>query len=155
MVVGEAPGRQEDVHGRPFVGPAGKLLWTELAKVGVRKELVLRANAVSCWPNGTPNDSEVYACRANLYNQIEYCEPKVLLVLGRIANWSLGRGQPMSQIHGTSSKTGRFHGRSYDPYDEIELFTTYHPAAVLRNRSLMRRWREDLQAFANKAQLFV
>lgn len=152
MVVGEAPGRREDEVGRPFVGPAGKLLWTELAKFDIAREDVLRANAVSCFPNGTPTQDQAYACRGNLYHQVEYCHPSVILAVGVTANWSLGRAQPMGQIRGTWSEMGRFEGRKYDPYDGIGIFATYHPAAVLRNRSLMRRWREDLGAFSIEAK---
>ena len=99
MVVGEAPGRREDEKGRPFCGPAGALLWKELERVGIEKKTVFAANAVSCYPARTPTEGEIYACRGNLYTQVWICKPNRILALGKTANWSFGKEEPMGQMH--------------------------------------------------------
>lgn len=144
MILGEAPGRREDEIGRPFVGPAGQLLWQELAKVGLERRDVMRANAVSCWPNGTPSNSQISACRCNLYNQIKHCDPRWILALGLTVNNDLGNAASMSRIHGHWYELPWFENSHRQP---IMVMATYHPAAVLRNRTLMRAWREDLRTF--------
>lgn len=147
MVVGEAPGRKEDEYGKPFVGPAGRLLWTELAKVGIERANVFAANAVCCWPKRTPSEDEMYACRGNLYRQVRLCQPEWVLALGKTANFSLGgtRGgtQGIGVIHGEAYPLGWYE-------EEVMVFPTYHPAAVLRNKLLTRTWRTDLKSFADK-----
>ena len=151
MVVGEAPGRTEDEKGKPFVGPAGKLLWDNLlshAGAGVPHRDCFIANAVSCFPNRTPTESEVFACRGNLYHQVVYCDPLWILVLGRTANDSFGGLGPMGdktlkEVHGNWYEIG-WGGVAR------RVMPTYHPSAVLRNRTLMRSWREDLKEFANE-----
>jgi uracil-DNA glycosylase family 4 len=147
MVVGEAPGRTEDKKGKPFVGPAGMLLWKTLLKAGagIPYRDVFVANAVSCFPARTPTDSEIYACRGNLFKQVVYSDPLWILALGRTANHSLGAlgDKSMSQIHGDWYEIG------WGGVDR-KVMPTYHPAAVLRNQTLMRAWRQDLKVFANE-----
>lgn len=148
MVIGEAPGRREDEKQVPFVGPAGKLLWEELAKVGIDKKQVMRANAVCCFPDGTPTYDERYACRGHLYAQVKHCSPKIILALGRTINASFSNKAPMGQLHGNMYELGWFRNNAGD---WINIFPTWHPAAILRNRLLMRAWRVDLKSFARKA----
>jgi uracil-DNA glycosylase family 4 len=147
MVVGEAPGRQEDAVGKPFIGPAGKLLWTHLKSVGIERSAVFVANAVCCWPQGTPTKDQVYACRGNLHRQVSLCRPRHVLALGRTAAWSLGkRDVTMGQMHGTSFEL------AWLVPEPVTVFVTYHPAAVLRDRTMLRSWRQDLRRFAKGAQ---
>jgi uracil-DNA glycosylase family 4 len=148
MVIGEAPGRTEDRMGKPFVGPAGQFLFTNLRKAGagVAPADVFVANAVSCFPERTPTDSEITACRGNLYNQVIHCDPLWILALGRTANDSLGglgEGQAIGEIHGEWYEIG------WGGVDR-KVMPTYHPSAVMRNKLLMRTWREDLKEFANE-----
>lgn len=149
MIVGEAPGRTEDELGRPFVGPAGKFLFAELAKVGITRKECFIANAVCCYPAGTPTEGQIYACRGNLYKQVKRADPSHILAVGKTANWSFhARGRiPMGKLHGNPYPFPWF-DRSTG--EEIEIFPTYHPAAVLRNGALTRAFREDLRAFAEE-----
>jgi DNA polymerase len=149
MIIGEAPGRTEDEKGKPFVGPAGKFLWQNLthkAGAGIHPADAFMANAVSCFPARTPTESEVMACRGNLFNQVVYCDPIWILALGRTVNDSLGGlhpDQPIGEIHGEWYEIG------WGGVDR-RVMPTYHPSAVLRNRTLMRSWRQDLKEFANE-----
>jgi DNA polymerase len=145
MIVGEAPGRQEDAQGMPFVGPAGELLWQELEQVGISQHTVFTANTVCCWPDGKPTDDEILACRRNLFAQLRYCEPLWVLALGRVANWSLGKHHMISRVHGQWYEQ-RLH--QSEPEHMMRVFPTYHPSAILRNRTLARAWRRDLKTFA-------
>lgn len=151
LVLGEAPGRREDDAGRPFVGPAGKLLWTELRRVGIERPFVFRANAVCCWPQRTPNVDEIRACSINLWRQIKWCHPDWILAVGNTANVALGAKKSISQLRGEVYPLKWF--ASFPDYGCINVFPTYHPAGVMRNRLLMRQWREDLRAFADLALL--
>lgn len=145
MIVGEAPGRVEDAEGRPFIGPAGKLLWKELDRVGVHRADTLVANAVSCYPHGTPTEGQIYACRGNLHKQIRRCNPAWILALGKTANWSFGkRDGPLS------SYRGEWYTFPWEIEVDIRVFPTYHPAAVLRDKLLTRAWRQDLALFAEE-----
>lgn len=150
LILGEAPGRVEDEKGKPFVGPSGQLLWRELAKVGIDRRDVMAANAVCCWPQRTPTENERYACRGNLYDQVRRCNPQFILALGRTVNRSLGHMKPMKEIRG---KWYELHWFVTIPGmgDWIPVLPTLHPAAVLRNKTLTRYWREDLRTFAERA----
>lgn len=143
MIIGEAPGRREDEKGRPFCGPAGVLLWRQLERLGIDKRFVFAANAVSCYPGRTPSNSEMYACRGNLYSQMRACDPLYILALGRTANNTLIDAPPMGMLHGNWYRCPWFPNNHF-----IEVMPTYHPAAVLRNKTLMRAWKADLKEFA-------
>lgn len=144
MIIGEAPGRREDEKGRPFCGPAGVLLWRELEKVGIDKVGVFAANAVCCYPQGTPTPDEQYACRGNLYRQVKLCRPRYILALGKTANTTFHLNPIIGQLHGNWYSVSWFDGIY------IDVMPTYHPAAVLRNKALTRAWRQDLRAFAEE-----
>jgi DNA polymerase len=147
MIIGEAPGRVEDEVGKPFRGPAGKLLWAELKKLGIDRNKCMEANAVCCFPHRAPVGNEIYACRSNLYDQVRHCFPKWILAVGSTASWTLGKHKPMHEIRGEWYPVLWL--ESLPAYGrEILVFPTYHPAAVLRNRALTRAWREDLKTFA-------
>ncbi len=126
MFVGEAPGREEDLQGRPFVGQAGKLLDQFLEAAGMSRDEVYIANILKCRPPGnrTPAPEEVDKCLPFLMKQIQAIGPSVLCCLGAVATQTLlGQKTPISRLRGQfmSWKWG------------IELFPTFHPAYLLRN----------------------
>jgi len=126
MIVGEAPGFDEDVKGEPFVGRAGKELMKWLTAMHLTREQVYIANTIKCRPpdNRTPYDHEQTACFPFLRRQIVAVAPRVILALGSPAIRVLTTcGQGVSAIHG---KVFSFEG--------IPLISTFHPAAVLRDR---------------------
>lgn len=130
VVVGEAPGAEEDTTGRPFVGPAGRYLRKALDKVMGEgwNETVGYLNAVSCYPNRTPTYEEVVACRPNLTAQLRLFMPSYVLVVGGVA---LSAFWPRLRI-------GEMAGRWWSESDMREagrtwLFSTVHPSAVLRS----------------------
>lgn len=137
MVVGEAPGAEEDRAGRPFVGKAGQLLDTLLASVGFERESVYICNVIKCRPPGNrnPEPEEVEACSPYLLRQIELIAPTVILALGAFAAQTL---------LGSETKISKLRGAVHD-FRGIPLVPTYHPAALLRNGSWIRPVWDDLQ----------
>lgn len=135
MIVGEAPGFNEDRTGQPFVGQAGKLLDTLLQNIGLLRDEVYVTNVVKCRPpqNRDPLPDEAEACAPYLLRQLELVRPAVVLLLGRHALERVlpGRG-PISQVHGTMIEKG---GVTYVP--------VYHPAAALHNPLLMATLQQD------------
>lgn len=138
MVVGEAPGADEDASGLPFVGRAGRLLDLILASVSLsRKESVYICNVLKCRPPGNrnPMPDEIESCAPLLKRQIELVAPEVLLAVGSFAaQW----------LTGTTKPVGRLRGEVYG-YQGVPLVVTYHPAALLRNPGWDRLVWEDLQ----------
>jgi len=136
LVIGEAPGAEEDRRGEPFVGRAGQLLDQMLLAVGQQRESVFIANILKCRPpnNRDPNPEEVSACRAYLARQIELVRPKIILAVGRIAAQSL---------LGSDAPVSRLRGRPHD-LDGIPLVVTYHPAYLLRSPSQKGKAWSDL-----------
>lgn len=138
MVVGEAPGRNEDETGLPFVGQAGKLLDLMLASVGLsRQDTVYIGNVLKCRPPGNRNPlpDEIEACAPILKRQIELVSPEVLLAVGSFAaQW----------LTGTQKALGKLRGSVY-AYQGVPLVVTYHPAALLRNPGWSRATWDDLQ----------
>lgn len=137
MFVGEGPGQQEDLSGRPFVGRAGQLLDRMIAAMTLRREDVFIANVVKCRPpdNRTPENEEVATCTPFLVRQIEIIQPRVIVCLGRPAACFLfGVQTSMGALRGS---VGRFRG--------ARLLATYHPAYLLRNPAAKRDVWEDLQ----------
>lgn len=146
MVLGEVPGREEDKQGRPFVGPAAQLLWKYLSKAGLKESEVFVANAVCCWPQATLEERHVKACKPHLLEQLYYCQPSWVLALGNTANSALGNKTPIMQLR------GRPYEIASNQIGMVNVFPTLHPAAVLRNRTLLRGWSEDLQDFVLKVK---
>lgn len=131
VVVGEAPGKQEDEEGAPFVGPSGRLVRKWLADAGWGESDVAFVNAVSCFPNRTPTKDEVNACQTNIHKQLAYLGCNRLLVLGGIAVQSLRKQEiRVGDIRGLWWRVDRV------PLDQTWALATWHPAAVLRNNSL-------------------
>jgi DNA polymerase len=139
MLIGEAPGAEEDLQGIPFVGRAGKLLTDILKAINFSRDEVYIANILKCRPpnNRDPLPVERDTCFPYLDKQIELIQPKVILCLGRIAgNTLLGKNEPMSLLRG---------GNIFK-YHNIPVMVTYHPAALLRNPNWKRGCWEDVQA---------
>ena len=142
MLIGEAPGAEEDRLGDPFVGQAGKLLDNMLAAVGLsRRENVYIANVLKCRPPGNRNPSpeEVEKCSPHLLQQIELIKPKLILAMGRFAAQTL-----LKTDASISSLRGRLHS-----YAGVPLIVTYHPAYLLRTLEDKAKSWEDL-VFARK-----
>lgn len=139
MVVGEAPGANEDETGRPFVGAAGKYLDLLLATVGLsREESVYICNVLKCRPPGNRNPlpDEIDACAPYLRKQIELVAPEAILAVGSFAGQLL-TGREKSAL-------GRLRGDVH-AFQGVPLVVTYHPAALLRNAGWTRAFWDDLQ----------
>lgn len=137
MIVGEAPGADEDRTGEPFVGRAGQLLNKILAAVGFEREEVYITNILKSRPpnNRDPEPSEVAAHLPILHRQIAIVQPRVILAVGKSAgNGLLGRQSSLASLRG---KAHDFHG--------LPLYVTYHPAALLRNEQWKRPTWEDVK----------
>ena len=135
MIVGEAPGFNEDRQGEPFVGAAGKLLDTLLARIGLSRADVYITNVLKCRPpmNRDPMPNEVEACSPYLKQQMDLVQPKVVLILGRHALERLLPGQgSISRIHGSLIRRA---DAAYVPL--------YHPAAALHNGALVADLEHD------------
>lgn len=146
MFIGEGPGAQEDRQGLPFVGPAGELLTKIIQAIGLSREQVYIANMVKCRPPGNrdPSFDEVAACRNFLDSQIDLIQPKVIVMLGRIAAQSLFE---------TNTPIGRMRGE-WKEFRGRDAMVTYHPAALLRNASLKRPVWEDMQRVRDRLKAY-
>lgn len=137
VVIGEAPGADEDASGRPFIGLAGQLLTKILAAIHLQRTDVFICNILKCRPPGnrTPERFEVEQCEPYLIKQLELIKPKFILALGlTAANTLLNRKARMGELRGTVHD---YHG--------IRVIVTYHPAALLRNQQWKRPTWEDVQ----------
>lgn len=136
LIVGEAPGAEEDRRGEPFVGRAGKLLDEMLRAIGQSRESVFIANILKCRPpnNRDPRQEESAACRPYLERQIELVQPKIILAVGKIA---------AQNLLGSDEPVGRMRGRQHD-LGGIPLVVTYHPAYLLRSPSQKSKSWSDL-----------
>lgn len=148
MVIGEAPGAEEDRRGEPFVGAAGQLLNAMLKAIGLERESVYIANILKSRPPGNrdPKPEEVEACFPYLTRQIALIRPKLILAVGRIA---------AQNLLGTTAPLGRLRGQVHS-FGELNtpLIVTYHPAYLLRSPGEKRKAWEDLKfarAFFQKA----
>ena len=138
MLVGEAPGADEDAQGEPFVGRAGQLLNKILGAIGFRREEVYICNILKCRPpnNRKPEREEVEHCLPYLRKQIQVVRPALILCLGLTA---------AENLLGTTESLGRLRGRTLS-YEGTPVMVTYHPAALLRNPNWKRPTWEDVQA---------
>lgn len=140
LVIGEAPGQEEDRRGEPFVGRAGQLLDRMLAAIGLDRQTVYITNVLKCRPpkNRDPKAEEVQACAAYLRRQIELIDPKAILSVGRVSAQSLLE---------TDETIGRLRGRwhRFGPHG-TPLRVTYHPAYLLRSPGQKRKSWDDLKA---------
>ncbi len=143
MVVGEAPGADEDEKGEPFVGRAGKLLTDILKAINFSREEVFICNILKCRPpeNRNPNPEEILKCEPYLLKQLEIIKPKFMLCVGTFA------GQTMLRV---KEPLGKMRGKIYNlTFGDITVKTmvTYHPAALLRNPNWKKPTWEDVQLF--------
>jgi uracil-DNA glycosylase family 4 len=138
MIVGEAPGFNEDRQGEPFVGAAGKLLDTLLARIGLGSSDVYITNVLKCRPpqNRDPMPNEAESCAPYLVRQLAMIKPKVVLILGRHALERLLPGQgSISRIHGSLVRRG-----------DVAYVPLYHPAAALHNGALVADLEKDFDS---------
>jgi uracil-DNA glycosylase family 4 len=137
VVVGEAPGADEDEQGEPFVGRAGQLLNKILEAIHFKREEVYICNILKCRPpeNREPQQEEIDFCEPYLWKQFELIKPKIILCAGRIAGQSLLK---------TNASLAQLRSKVHD-YHGIPLMVTYHPAALLRNPNWKRPCWEDVQ----------
>ncbi len=138
LLIGEAPGEEEDIKGEPFVGKSGNLLYKILKAIGyIRGKNVFITNIVKCRPpeNRNPLHSEIEKCTPFLDIQINFIKPKLIVALGKVAGHTLLKKNML--IKEMRKKTHQ--------YNKVPLIVTYHPAALLRNPSLKKDAWEDFQ----------
>jgi uracil-DNA glycosylase family 4 len=137
VFVGEGPGRDEDMQGKPFVGRSGKLLTKIIEAMGLKREDVYICNVVKCRPpdNRTPEPDEMSTCEQFLFKQIRFIKPEVIVCLGATAAKSI-----LKTKDSLGSLRGKFH-----MYSGTKLMVTYHPAALLRNPNFKKPAWEDMQ----------
>ncbi|MBA3752014.1 uracil-DNA glycosylase [Candidatus Dependentiae bacterium] len=138
FLIGEAPGRREDLEGRPFIGQSGLFLDTALAKVGIERNSLFITSIVKCRPpnNRVPLPLEISTCTSLfLYNQIKIIKPRIICALGSVAlNTLMSAKLSITKVRGTP----------LEYKDGILLIPTYHPAYLLRNRSKLNDSLADL-----------
>jgi len=137
VFVGEAPGADEDMQGRPFVGRAGQLLTRIIAAMGLTRSDVYICNILKCRPPGNrnPRPEEIAACEPFLIRQLDAIKPSIICALGTFAAHTLLKTEvPITVLR------GKFHS-----YHRIQLMPTYHPAFLLRNQGAKKQVWEDVQ----------
>lgn len=137
VFVGEGPGEEEDIKGRPFVGPAGQLLTRIIEAMSFQRREVYIANVVKCRPPGNriPNPEEIATCSPYLYRQLKAISPQIICTLGAVAAQTLLKTEKrISQLR------GRFH-----QWEGISVMPTYHPSYLLRNPDRKREVWEDMK----------
>lgn len=141
LVIGEAPGEQEDLQGEPFVGRAGQLLNEMLRAVGQSRETAYIANILKCRPPGNrdPKPEEAAACSSYLQRQVAWIQPRIILAVGRIA---------AQNLLNTDAPVGKLRGRVHR-YGDIPLVVVYHPAYLLRSLTEKRKAWDDLRLALN------
>jgi uracil-DNA glycosylase len=137
VFVGEAPGRDEDLQGEPFVGEAGQLLTKIIQAMGFERSEVYICNVLKCRPPGNrdPLSSEVEVCGSFMLRQVKAINPEVIVALGKFASQTLLQTKEI-----ISRLRGNFHG-----YHGIPLMPTFHPSALLRDPAKKREVWEDMQ----------
>ena len=136
MFVGEAPGRNEDLKGEPFVGVAGKKLTLVLEEVGISRDDVYITNTVKCRPPGNriPSKTEKEKCQDYIAKEIKIIKPKIICVLGNTAFASILGGSEITKYRGKVARKG----------DQL-YFITIHPAATIYNQELIKVLKEDIK----------
>ncbi len=144
MLIGEAPGYDEDVQGRPFVGKAGQLLTKILQSINLSREEVYIANIIKCRPpqNRNPEPDEILSCNPFLTKQITVIQPEIICALGTFSAQTL---------LGTETKITALRGKLFD-LEGITVIPTYHPAFLLRNPERKREVWEDMKKIAELIQ---
>ncbi|MCU0454612.1 MAG: uracil-DNA glycosylase [Bacteroidetes bacterium] len=147
VLIGEAPGADEDLQGEPFVGRAGQLLNKIIEAVQFKREEVFICNILKCRPpnNRQPAPEEIEHCEPYLWRQLELLQPKLILCLGLTAGQALLK---------TKESLGKLRGQ-WHSYCGIPTMVTFHPAALLRNPNWKRPTWEDVQAFRKRYEEMV
>ena len=142
VFVGEAPGKEEDIQGLPFVGRSGKLLDKMLAAINLSREKVYILNVLKCRPpdNRDPLPSEIEKCEKYLKKQLEIINPKLIVSLGRISAMTILR---------TKESLTNLRKKIFN-YEGTDFLVTYHPAALLRNPNFKKHAWEDFQLIRDK-----
>ena len=142
VIVGEAPGKNEDLQGEPFVGRGGKLLDKILEAINLNRKKVFILNVLKCRPpeNRDPKPQEISECEPYLKKQLQLINPKLIVALGRIAAMTLLRSKDS-----LTNMRNKIH-----KYENIDLIATYHPAALLRNPNFKKPTWEDFKLIRDK-----
>lgn len=136
-IVGEAPGYDENVEGKPFVGASGRLVSGLLEDNGIDLEEIVWMNAASCFPDGPPSLESQKACRPHLRNQLALADSRWILVLGATALRFFEPDERISDVRGTLRQQG-----------ETFLYFSFHPAAALRDPERHKLFEEDIRKFS-------
>lgn len=154
-VIGEAPGRQEDDAGQPFIGPAGQVARTGLLSAGIDPDSVAWLNVVSCFPNRTPTELEVRECWMNLHDQLEVITPSFCLLFGGVAVSAWWQNVRIGEVRGRWWKLDGIRGgrQGTSMGERPWAMATWHPAAILRNRGLHKEMMADIAEFARVANM--
>jgi len=143
MFIGEAPGKNEDEQGKPFVGKAGQFLDFAMSDIGVKREDVYITNVVKCRPpkNRDPREEEIKACSPYLDEQIASIKPKILCTLGKFATSYI-----LSSYGFGVESISRAHGKVYtSPVAMVKIIPMYHPAATIYNPALKEQFLRDMK----------
>ena len=142
VIVGEAPGKNEDLKGEPFVGRGGQLLDKILEAINLNRKKVFILNVLKCRPpeNRDPKPDEISECEPYLKKQLQLINPKLIVALGRIAGMTL-----LKTKDSLTNMRNKIH-----KYENIDLIVTYHPAALLRNPNFKKPTWEDFKLIRNK-----
>ena len=143
VFIGEAPGKNEDLHGEPFIGTAGKRLDDALENAGLTRNSVYITNIVKCRPpnNRIPNDTEKSMCRNYLDDELAIINPKIICLLGNTPFYSILGGKEISKNHG-----------KFISKDTRVYFVTFHPAATIYNQKLVDVFKNDIKKLVNELQ---
>lgn len=141
VFIGEAPGKQEDLQGKPFVGASGKFLSEMLETIGLRREDIYITNIVKYRPpdNRDPLPDEVLACEPWLHEQLSIIKPRLIITLGRHALEHFVPGKKISEVHGRAFR------RVFPDIGPQIFFALYHPAAALYNGSMRETLIQDFK----------
>lgn len=147
MLIGEGPGQEEDLQGRPFVGPAGQLLDKMIAAIGMERGQLYIANIVKCRPPGNRNplDDEQDACLPYLRRQFQLIQPKIIVCLGAVA---------AKRIWGPEIRITKDHGK-WKRNRDLLILPTFHPAALLRDPAKKRDAWEDWKSLLDQYQNII
>ena len=143
VFIGEAPGKNEDLHGEPFIGTAGKKLDDALENAGLTRNNVYITNIVKCRPpkNRIPNDLERNMCSNYLEDELTIINPKIICLLGNTVFYSILGGKEISKNHG-----------KFVYKDNRMYFVTFHPAATIYNQKLEKVFKNDIRKLMKELQ---
>lgn len=151
-VIGEAPGRQEDIEGQPFVGPSGGLLKSMMKKVGLEPGKMMWVNSAQCRPaTGPPNEDQVDACKPHRWEPVTLAEPTSILLVGKVALSTIRPDLSLSDIHGRPlhwAYGDQIQGRVQHWTARVIFWPVHHPSGALKNPKIKEMLGDDLRKFA-------